>query len=572
MKNILSKLNLEKIGFAALLLILVIPSWIINIARVINVDEPRWVIRGANYYYAITHRDFENTLYEYHPGVTNMWIVATAMHVYFPEYRGMGQGYFDPLKFKFEEFMRENNKQPIELVKISRYIQAGVFAILAITALFLLQLLVDKKAAFLSIALATLSPFFLGHSRLLNIEGMLSLFVLLSFLGMQAYLNYKRDWLYLIISGAAFGLAQLSKSSSIPVIAVIGLMLFVELFKRNEQTLTVKFINAAKVFAIWFGAAALTYFILWPGMWVAPGRMLADVYGNAFSYAFQGARLDVTQELQPASFSIVSGFGGVIQFLKSWASSSTPLTLLGVIFAFFAFFSKDKETIRGPLKSTLAYLAILGLTFIVMFGLAKGRNSSHYILSSYVCFDVMAGIGWWYVWTRVQKQWPITNRTYATMTAFVILVLIQIGFGLPYAPYYFTYKNPFAAQASTIGYGEGYSEAADYLSQKPNAKDLRAYVYSGMGTFSFFFPGETLVFKRVYLIENNFSAIVEEMQTSDYLVLYPIVREKQQETEKVLKALESVQPEKVIYINELEYIFIYKITDIPQSVYDDLLN
>ncbi len=168
MKNIMSRENLGRLGLIILLLALVIPSWVINIARVINVDEPRWVIRGANYYYALTHKDFENTLYEYHPGVTNMWIVATALHFYFPEYRGMGQGYFDPLKPKFEEFMRKNGKEAIELVRDSRLIQAAVLAALAVTAFLLLGLLIDQKAAFLSVALATISPFFLGHSRLLN--------------------------------------------------------------------------------------------------------------------------------------------------------------------------------------------------------------------------------------------------------------------------------------------------------------------------------------------------------------------------------------------------------------------
>jgi Dolichyl-phosphate-mannose-protein mannosyltransferase len=572
MKNITSRENLVRLWWIILLLVLTVPSWVINIDRVIDVDEPRWVIRGANYYYALTHKDFANTLYEYHPGVTNMWIVATAMHFYFPEYRGMGQGYFDVLKPKFEEFMRKNDKEPIVLVRISRLIQAGVLAVLAVTAFLLLQLLVDQKAAFLSIALATIAPFFLGHSRLLNLEGMLSMFGLVSFLGMQIYLNSKQKWIYLLLSGAAFGLAQLSKSSSIVIIGLVGLMLFVGLFKQNKKTFNLKVVDAVKVFVIWFGTAALVYFILWPGMWVAPGKMLAGVYGNAFSYAFQGTRLDVaTQQVQaPSSFSVVTSLNGIAQFLRTWASSSTSITWLGLIFAAFALFSKNKERLPTPIKSTLVYLAVLGALYIIMFGVAKGRNSPHYILSSYVCFDVMAGIGWWYAWTWIQNQWAGLDRAYVTVAVFVLLIGVQIGLGLPYAPYYFNYKNPFASQPATYGYGEGYSEAADYLAQKPNAREIRAYVYDGMGTFSFFFPGETLVFKRVYLVEKDFAAIASEIKSSDYLVLYPIVREKQPETEKIFEALQGVQPEKVIVINGLEYVSIYKVTDIPQSTYDIL--
>lgn len=563
----MSQKNFSKLWHILLLLVLIIPSWVINIARVVNVDEPRWVIRGANYYYALTHGDFENTLYEYHPGVTNMWIVATALHFYFPEYRGMGQGYFDPLKPKFEEFLRQNGKEAIDLVRNSRLIQAGVLAVLAVTGYLLLQLLVGENAALLSIALATIAPFYLGHSRLLNLEGMLSMFVLLSFLGMQLYLNKERKLIYLLLSGAAFGLAQLSKSSSIVVLGLVGLMLFVGLFKKDEKTFGAKFWDAVQVFMIWFGTAALVYFILWPGMWVAPGKMLSGVYGNAFSYAFQGARLDVTEQLEPSDFSLITSFDGIAEFFQSWASSSTPVTWLGLIFAALAFFSKDKERLPAPIKSTLVYLGLLGGVFIVMFGLAQGRDSQHYILSSYVAFDVMAGIGWWYAWTWMQSRWAGLSRVYVTVAAIILLTIMQIGFGLPYAPYYFNYKSPFASLPATYGYGEGYSEAADYLAQKPNAKELRVYVYSGMGTFSFFFPGETMVFKRIHLIEKNYSEIADEMRKSDYLVLYPILRGKQPETEKVLGALKDIKPEKIIVINGLDYVYIYRIADISEVVY-----
>ncbi len=570
MKNSITQAGFSRLWRILLLLVLIVPSWVINIARVVNVDEPRWVIRGANYYYALTHGDFENTLYEYHPGVTNMWIVATALHFYFPEYRGMGQGYFDPLKPKFEEFLRQNGREAIDLVRNSRLIQAGVLAVLAVTGFLLLQLLVDQNAALLSIALATIAPYYLGHSRLLNLEGMLSMFVLLSLLGMQLYLNRERKLTYLLLSGAAFGLAQLSKSSSIVVLGLVGLMLFAGLFKKDEKTFVAKFWDAVRVFMIWFGTAALAYFILWPGMWVAPGKMLSGVYGNAFSYAFQGARLDVTEQLEPSSFSLVTSFDGVAQFFQSWASSSTPLTWFGLIFAAFALFSKDKERLPALIKSTLVYLGLLGGLFILMFGLAQGRDSQHYILSSYVSFDVMAGIGWWYAWTWMQNRRAGLNRVYVTVAAFIFLIVVQIGFGLPYAPYYFNYMSPFASHPATYGYGEGYAEAADYLAQKPNVEEIRAYVYSGMGTFSFFFPGKTTVFKRIHLIKGDYSAIVDEMRKNDYLVLYPILRGKQPETEKVLGALKDIKPEKIIVINGLDYVYIYRIADIPETVYEKI--
>ncbi|RJP55659.1 MAG: phospholipid carrier-dependent glycosyltransferase [Anaerolineaceae bacterium] len=568
MNRDLSNTALVRFFVVLLLLALIAPSHVIANDQVVTVDEPWWVISGSNFYYALTHGDFANTLYDYHPAVTTTWVVTAGMLSYFPEYRGFGQGYFDVRKPKFEEFLRENGKEALDLVRNSRWIQSALILSLALLAFFLLQSLTNQITAFLSIGLAITAPFYLGHSRLLNHEGMLAVFVLVSFLGMQAHLNKDRKWIYLFVSGAAFGLAQLTKSSSIVIVGLVGLMLFVGLFRQNGKTLPIKLWEAFKTFLLWLGIAALVYVVLWPGVWVAPGKMLGEIYGNAFSYAFQGARLDVTEELQPSSFSLVSGFDGILQYVRSWAASSTPITWLGLILALVAMVSTDKEKLSPPVKSTLAYLILLAGLFILMFGVAQGRNSPHYILTSHVCLNVAAGAGWGYLWLQVQAKWAGLRRVYVIFL--VALIGMQIGAGLPYAPYYFTYKNPFAQSASTLGYGEGLAQAADYLSQKPDAADMRVYAYNGMGTFSFFFSGETLVFKRVYLIENDFATITDDLRGSDYLVLYPIVRKAQPETEKILGVLQDVPPEETIYINDLEYIQIYRISDIPNTVYEKL--
>jgi len=565
-------LHRQKVLLALLLLVLTLPSRLINIDRAVNIDEPWWVISSSNFYYAVTHRDFKDTYFEYHPGVTNMWVISTAMHTYFPEYRGYGQGFFDQRKPFFEEFLREHGKETLDLVRNARYIQAVVLALLALTAFFLLSSLVGQNAAFLSIALATISPFFLGHSRLLNMESMGALFVLVSLLGMHIYLSQDRKLFFLVLSGAAFGLAQLNKSTSIALLGVIGLMLLFELLKRDDRTFGAKFGGVVRIFAIWFGAAALVYFVLWPGMWVDPARMLREVYGNAFSYAFQGARLDVTEELDPAEFSVVTRGDGVLMYLRYWASGTTFITWFGMIFAAYFLFSKEKEQMPAVTKSLIGYLALLGVLFILMFGIAQGRNHAHYIMNTFVAFDVIAGIGWGSALLWAGSRWKGLASMAVSVAALIVITLVQIGFGLPYAPYYFTYKNPFAKEAATYAYGEGYDQAADYLAQKSDAKNIRAYVYIGMGTFSYYFPGETLVLKRPNVLFGDFVTITEELRSSDYLVMYPIVRAKHPETEKILSELEGVvEPEKVIYINGLEYLQIYKVSDIPESVYEKLL-
>lgn len=143
-----------------LLFLLIAPSHLIANDQTITIDEPWWVISGSNYYYALTHQDFENTRYDYHPAVTTTWVVTAGMVSYFPEYRGFGQGYFDVRKPNFEEFFKEQNKKPLNLLRNARIIQTLVILSFAVLAFYFLQLIITQSSAFLSVALAMLSPFF----------------------------------------------------------------------------------------------------------------------------------------------------------------------------------------------------------------------------------------------------------------------------------------------------------------------------------------------------------------------------------------------------------------------------
>lgn len=58
---------------------------------------------------------------------------------YFPKYRALEQGYFDVRKPKFEDFMRANGKEAMDLVRISRLMQTALLLALAVLGYSLLQ-------------------------------------------------------------------------------------------------------------------------------------------------------------------------------------------------------------------------------------------------------------------------------------------------------------------------------------------------------------------------------------------------------------------------------------------------
>ena len=168
-------------------------------------DEPYWLSMGADFYYALGQRQFQNTVYEYQPAVTTMWIVTAAMLVYFPGYRGMGQGYLDYEKGLLDPFMLQHGKDPLVLLRDARLIEVLLITVLLLILFYLLQRLLSKPIAAFSVSLVSFDPFFLGQSRLLDHEALLALFVIISALALMIYLFQDRKLIFLILSGLSAG-------------------------------------------------------------------------------------------------------------------------------------------------------------------------------------------------------------------------------------------------------------------------------------------------------------------------------------------------------------------------------
>jgi len=502
-----------------------------------------------------------------------MWLITDAFVAYFPDYRGLGQGYFDVDKNKFDPFLLEHGKSPIQLLHLSRLFQVAVISLFALIIFHLLSRLVGEEKAFLITALASSAPFFLGHSRVLSHETMVAFFALASILGMMAYLERDRKWIYLIISAASAALAQLTKSSAMAMLPVIALMLAISVFeKTKEREFKSALVEHLKISGMWFAMLVLVYFILWPGMWVAPGKMLYEVYGNAFSYAFQGARLQVTQELQPSQFKFGTLTATAINFVTNILRSGTPILWLGDILAVAAFFPRRKNALPAVEKKLIWYLFFTAVMFVLLFSAAQGRKSPHYIMTSHVSMDMIAALGWgaWLGWLAMKWETGAQPKVKAGGAAF--LVIIQLASALAFYPYYYTYYNPIMTaiigNAPASDYGEGFEQAAAYLAQKPNAESLKVFAFRARGPFSYFFPGETIIFNPLFVEEPGMTSVSERIVLADYLVINEAFAIRTERTALFVQGLSGVKPEHTIRVKGISTIHIYRVEDLPQSFYD----
>jgi len=541
----------------------------IGLDKFVTVDEPAWLVYSANFYYALGQKEFEKTVYEYQPAVTSMWITTAALVSYFPQYRGQGQGYFTK-HWQFNQFLDSFDKHPLELLRRSRLIALGLNTILLLFVFLMLRLLLDRELAFTAALLISLDPYFTGHSRLLNHEALMGLFLLISLLSILIYTEVRRRKLLLAISGISAGLALLTKSSATVIIPLVSLMVLIEFTRRWRHEY--HFLKALRVslvvFLLWLAFLILAYTLAWPGMWVNPVKMLTEVYGNAFSYAFQGARLSLSQELTPQDFSLETG--GIIPYIRLLLWGTTPIQWVAVLLAVMSVLKKDSIFVNSKTKVVFVYLGFLAVLFILLFGIARGRNSPHYILTSYMSLDVLAGIGIIAGLRVLGASFPILNRRLVRRGILLGVLLVQGLLAYSQYPYFYTYTNPVMAWLErgttnpNTGYGEGLDLAGEYLSRKPGAEGLTAMSWYGIGPFSYFFKGQTYPL----LPGNRMSGqTVDELKDSDYLVIYVVQQRRRNYYQDLMQALEAVPAEHVIWMDGIEYIRIYKVDLLPEHVF-----
>ncbi len=531
-----------------------------------SVDEPFWLRQGANFYYALGQRQFANTIYEYHPAVTTMWIVAAGMLTYFPEYRTLGQGYLKP--GKFDAFLPAHGKDPLQLLIVSRGLQVLAILCLLLLVYGLLRRLFDPGSAFLATSFISVSPFVLGHSRLLNHEAFLGLFILISLLAMLVHLWQGHRFAALLVSGICAALAQLTKSSGFLLFALIALLLAIDILMARGPSLWRSFLERARVMGIWLMITAASYVLFWPGMWVAPGKMLYEVYGNALSYTFQGARLSVVPGLNPGAFGLDTVLGGLRLYISDLAWRTTPLTWLGVavgvVLAILYQGSRTEMTYRLLVLDALA----LATAFVLLFSVQRGPKPPHYILTSYMCIELVAGLGVARGWDLLRRRFSKLDHGAITGSIFGGFLALQLASSLSAYPYFISYYNPVmeaiqsGRQNPTLdvtGYGVGLDQAAAYLSQKPDAKDLTVMSANGYGCFSYYFPGTTVPMNSLVLSDPELVNILRGSQ-------YAVVDHYNQTRNGLDDGLDGIPPEKIIRISGHDFLYIYRASDLLSRV------
>lgn len=547
---------LKPLGILLLLVAILLPR-LYRLGQYTTADEDRWLRNSANFYYALGQRDPANTYQLHHPGVTVMYAGTAGLLVTFPDYRGLGQGYFNDEQYN--QFIRAHGIPQVDILTASRVFMVLQTTLALLLAFYLLRQLLGFWPALAAIAFLALDPYYIGLTRLMHLDGLLTGWMLVSSLAGFIYISRGRQRRYLLFSAFTAGMALLTKSPGLFLLPYIGLLLLFGLYWEKDWRWSALWRKGALPLGKWVLVTLAVFVAFWPAMWVNPVGSLADYFIKAFYYAVDSQHLNYYHGQVIPGSDVAWTF-----YLETILWRATPVALLGFALAVVAYWKRwgffEEEQYRRLVLALFSFVF-----FFLLFLQLSDKKFDRYLLPLYAPLDLLAVMGWWAAAQRFKGSWKDAHPVQAQRTAITLVILLQLSYVAQTAPYYLTFFSPLmggtgkAPQEMLVGWGEGLNLAGDYLDAKPGSDQMTVTSWYGSGPFSFYFSGHTHhIIGKPDLGRVNLRYI----EDSDYIVIY--VNQWQREYNlPLLQVLAQLEPEHTIWLHGLEMARIYAVEDIP---------
>ena len=534
--------------------------------RVVTPDEVNWLTTSANFYLAVRQGDFAKTYQLEHPGITTLWAGAAGFLWRYPAYVDEGPG---PLVYSEQEaglVLRSLGHEPLDLIIAGRvFIVLTIIIVLAIAFLQAVPL-VGFWPAVMGFLLIGLDPFHIAHSRILHQDGMASSFVLLALLAFLKFLYRGGRWHNLILSGAAAGLAWLTKSPMLFLVPFMGLLLLIELAKKRRMAGRLKGESlrwAAQTMIMWGSVGLAVFVLLWPAMWVDPIYTLRRVGGGMLSYAVHGH----TEAALFFDGRIYTGDPGIHFYPITFLWRTTPIVFIGLVLAILALLAPQARSFLSKERVPLGMLLLFAALFTVFMTLGA-KKFDRYLLPIYPPIDLVAGVGWVAAVSWILRQQPQRLRRIVAPAILLAALAGQAFVTASSSPYYFSYYNPMlggtpqAPSVMMVGWGEGLDQAARFLNNQPGVDRQQVMLGLWSGTFSYFYDGK--------IRWSNFApgeTTIQDWEDSDYAVIYINQWQRGRLPDELVDYLMEEEPALVVRLQGLEYAYVYDLNRIPPPDY-----
>lgn len=389
-------------------------------------DEQPWIDRSQMYVNSLLAGEFSEAVrfpLSNHPAIPLMTAVGPVMNFY---------GSYHGLKGTYTDWDVDNKR---EAAVWARY----TWGIVCSFALLLLYLVVAKLRimdgnawmAALVVILLGIEPWVLGISRAVSVDVLMAIGVV-GMLASAVVAFEKNDLKWVVVSGAWFGLAFVSKSPALitaPIAIVVSSVVFPLQWKQAMYRLL-----------LWILSAYVAIVFLWPPFFLHPIARISDVLGRAELHS-------TVQEIYywpgfhpPFFIFILSTFSFVGCLLYIWNRISETR-----VKGFF-FFGLDFVLLAGIFH---------GLVLVYLNGDHARKN-----LPVLVVLAFIGAVGWVWFFQR--------NSISKAMTIFGLLSLQGI-FVLSYFPHVISVHNIIFSTISgrrlLVDVGNGAKLVADYINR-----------------------------------------------------------------------------------------------------------
>jgi 4-amino-4-deoxy-L-arabinose transferase-like glycosyltransferase len=425
-----------------------------GLADFLTTDEAyHWITRTERFAAALAAGRWGDTLQTGHPGVTVMWLGSLGLQL---ERLALASGWI----------VAPDRLEHLAWLRIG---PALAHAFNLSLGYLLLRRLLDPTGALLAGLLWAGSPYLVAHGRLLHLDALLTDFVMLTILSALCAVRAARALPWLGVSGIAMGLALLTKGPALITLPFVGLMLFT-LAPRKEHTHTpVAWFRTGLAWSIpryllWLGIAVVVVLMLWPALWIEPGRAFTRYTGEIID---NGGRPNGAGQFFLGSN---DRDPGPLFYPVAGAFRLTPLESLGLI-------ALGWSTITGLRRRRFDQHTVLLLTlaaFVLFWTLVMTlgpKKFDRYTLPTWPALLVLSACGLRLLGMWIGQRLPSIPRPGLWIG---LLLLIQGGQLAWYHPYYLSYYNPLlgggpaAERSLLIGWGEGMDQVGAWLSAQPD--------------------------------------------------------------------------------------------------------
>jgi len=395
----------------------------------------------------------------------------------------------------------------------------GQSVLIGLIAYIFFRLWGALPAIFLTLLIA-LNPFLIAHTRVFAMDSLLASFLLLS-VGCLLLWRKNNATRYLIFAAIAGALAVLSKLPGI-IIFPYSVLLLVYFSWSTPAANNNSNQPLARIIAYWILTFSVTLILVFPSLLLN----FTEVTHIIREFISQG---DVQNIHGPTNYTY---------YLKSLIFFSTPLQLIALA-AVILLWKKITN------KETVIILLLFASLFILQMALGA-KKGDRYILPSFLMLDVLV--------IAIIVNAENIKRNYVRLTVYGILVtgvLWQAVDVIRLHPHTLAYVNaiskPFLGDRR-LGWGEGYDLAREYLHEQPNPSNLK--VAAQFSTeFAYQFEGQVIPL-------NHFDG-----SNADYVIVYRAMLERGAgawETD-IINQFKDRRPAKIIQLNNIDYVWIYKI-------------